>query len=91
MTFEQAQDVVTPNIIGPTWATKEDGSWDLPEHSLGWDMIGWCAENLQNPETQQPWTFTPEQLRFVLHWYAIDENGAWMNYSGVLQRMKGWG
>lgn len=38
-----------------------------------------------------PWKFTREQLRFVLHWYALDDNGRFSNRKGVLQRMKGWG
>src|SRR5690348_2730254 len=38
-----------------------------------------------------PWRFTPEQLRFVLWWYAVDEDGRFVYRTGVLQRMKGWG
>lgn len=39
----------------------------------------------------KPWKFTDEQLRFVLWWYAVDENGDFIYRTGVLQRLKGWG
>jgi phage terminase large subunit-like protein len=37
------------------------------------------------------WQFTPEQERFVLWWYAVDENGRFSYRTGCLQRLKGWG
>ena len=92
LTEELIQDIVTPHYIGPTWATNDDGSWYLPEHTLGWKIAGWCAEYLLNPQDDtKPWKFTPEQLRFILWWYAIDEKGKFLYQSGVLQRRKGWG
>lgn len=81
-----------PETYGPTWERGEDGRFVLPEYTLGWDVIGWCTEYLANPQDPtQPWTFTREQARFVLWWYAIDRNGQWLYRRGVLQRMKGWG
>src|SRR5690606_36398823 len=38
-----------------------------------------------------PWRYTPEQLRLVLWWYAVDEDLRWLYRDGVLQRIKGWG
>ncbi|WP_254407329.1 terminase [Streptomyces sp. GMY02] len=67
-----------------------DGSWILPEHTLGWQIAGWCAEFLK-AEDGGPWRFTREQMRFVLWWYAVDENGRFIYRKGVLQRLKGWG
>lgn len=32
-----------------------------------------------------------EQLRFLLWWYAVDEQGRFVYRKGVLQRLKGWG
>lgn len=80
-----------PTYIGPTWQRMEDGSWLLPErtHTLGWEIAGWAYEYLQN--NGAPWVFTPEQLRFVLWWYAFDDSGDFIYRQGVLQRLKGWG
>jgi hypothetical protein len=77
-------------FIGPTWAKNEDGSWLLPERTLGWQIAMWCTTWLRGMDGK-PWKFTPEQLRFVLWWYAVDENGRFTYRTGVLQRMKGWG
>ena len=65
-----------------------------PDRSLGYAVITWCEEWLQipdGPEAGEPWRFTAEQGRFVLWWYAIDENGSWQHRRGVLRRPKGWG
>ncbi|WJN62549.1 terminase large subunit [Streptomyces phage phiScoe1] len=79
-----------PTFLGPTWQRDSMGAWVLPKRTLGWQIAGWAAEYLQ-AENGGPWKFTREQLRFVLHWYAVDENGRFVNRKGVLQRMKGWG
>lgn len=78
-------------FLGPTWLTDDDGDWILPERTLGWEVAGWCAEFLLNPNGEGPWTFTLEQLRFILWWYAVDANGRFIYRTGVLQRLKGWG
>lgn len=78
-----------PVKIGPTWAKNDDGSWYLPEHTLGWGIAEWCAKYLRN--AGRPWKFTLEQLRWLLWWYAIDESGKFVYRKGVLQRLKGWG
>lgn len=83
-------EIIKPTCIGPTWQKNAFGMWDLPEHTLGWEIIGWCAEWLLTPD-KTPWQFTPEQMRFLLWWYAVDENGEFVYRTGVLQRMKGWG
>src|SRR5688500_12022903 len=82
-------------VMGPTWKTNPDGSWLLPEKTLGWTQAGWCARYLHGPEStdESPtrWNFTDEQLRLLLWWYAVDENGRFVYRTGVLQRLKGWG
>ena len=83
-------DALDPIYLGPTWVRNEEGGWLLPERTLGWEIAGWCAEYLRG-EDGQPWKFTPEQIRFVLWWYAIDNTGRFINRKGVLQRLKGWG
>lgn len=83
-------DALEPILLGPTWRKHLDGSWVLPEHTLGWQIAGWCAEYLRNDQGG-PWKFTPEQLRFILWWYAVDGDGRFVYRKGVLQRLKGWG
>jgi phage terminase large subunit-like protein len=82
-------DALDPIYIGPTWQ-REDDRWRLPAKTLGWEIIGWCGKWLKG-EDGKPWQFTPEQMRFVLWWYAVDNNGRFVYRKGVLQRMKGWG
>jgi hypothetical protein len=71
--------------IGPT---------TVPERTLGWEILGWTKEYLLQPDgpnAGEPWVFTNEQARFVLNWYAIDEQGRFVWRYGMLRRMKGWG
>lgn len=90
LALEEALGIIEPIRHGPTWMKNEDGSWHLPERTLGWQIAGWCAEWLRMPDGS-PWVFTDEQLRFVLWWYAVDRNGRFLYRQGVLQRVKGWG
>lgn len=86
---------LVPSYIGPTWQRDDDGQFVLPALTLGWEIAGWCHEYLLHPDSDEsnpmPWEFTLEQLRFTLWWYAIDETGRFINRTGVLQRLKGWG
>lgn len=77
-----------PVKIGPTW--QWDGKWLLPDHSLGWRMIAWCGRWLKDSDGQ-PWQFTPEQTRFLLWYYSLDELGRWLYHSAIFQRLKGHG
>lgn len=79
-----------PRIIGPTWQKLPGGLWLLPELTLGWEVLGWCGTWLQHSR-DKPWRFTDEQARFVLWWFALDEDGAFSFRDGILQRLKGWG
>lgn len=86
--------MAAPVAIGPTWQRNGDGSWRLPDKTLGWSVIAWAAETLlqpDGPESGQPWRWTQEQARFLLWWYAVDEYGRFVYRRGVLRRMKGWG
>ncbi|MGZ4663214.1 MAG: hypothetical protein ACXVYB_18250 [Arthrobacter sp.] len=78
-----------PSYIGPTWQKDENGHWLLPERTLGWEILGWVAEWLTFSDGN-PFILTPEQARFVLWFYAIDERGKFSYRKAVLQRMKGW-
>lgn len=75
--------------LGPTWV-QDDSGWVLPELTLGWEIAMWCSTWLRGMDGGA-WRFTPEQLRFVLWWYAVDSTGRFAYRTGVLQRMKGWG
>lgn len=70
------------------------GPADIPKRTLGWQILGWTKEYLlqpDGPDAGEPWTFTPEQARFVLNWYAIDKNGRFVHRYGMYRRMKGHG
>ena len=85
-------ELLEPDFIGPTWQRTDAGKWLLPEHTLGWEVIGWAAEYLNAVDgSGGTFRFTPEQARFVLWWYAINEQGEFVYRTGVLQRLKGWG
>ena len=67
---------------------------ELPEATLGWDVLAWCSEWIRQPDGPDaggPWHFTKEQVEFVLHWYAVDRRGRWLYNRGSLRRAKGWG
>lgn len=90
--YHAAVDALQPDVYGPTWATDSTGKWIPPEHTLGWEVIGWTAEWLQDlAGSEGPLKLTREQMRFVLWWYAVDDDGNFVYQSGVLQRLKGWG
>jgi hypothetical protein len=85
---------VTPVAIGPTWQRDATGAWLLPERTLGWQILGWTAEYLRQPDgpdAGQPWRYTDEQARWLLWWYALDDRGRFLYRSGMLRRVKGWG
>ena len=77
-----------PVKIGPTW--QYDDGWLLPEATLGWDFLAWCGYWLRG-KGQKPWTFTAEQARFLLWYYAVDSSGDFLYHSAMFQRLKGHG
>lgn len=77
-----------PVRIGPTW--RYANGWVLPTATLGWRILAWCGVWLRDKHGK-PWQFTPEQARFVLWYFALDEDGDFTYHSAVLQRLKGWG
>lgn len=67
---------------------------DLPELTLGFEAAAWAMRNLKHPNgprAGQAWRFTPGQLDFLLHWYAVDEDGRWLYHHGVRRLAKGSG
>ena len=87
---ELAAKLFPPTRIGPVWQKDEAGDWLLPEHTLGWEILGWVSTRLTNDDGDV-WIATPEQARFLLWYYAIDRSGKFRYRKGVLQRLKGWG
>lgn len=77
-----------PVKIGPTW--QWDNGWVLPEATLGWGFLAWTGYWL-NGRGGKPWTWTPEQTRFLLWYYAVDHEGDFKSHTARLQRLKGWG
>ena len=77
-----------PVKVGPTW--QWENGWVLPEHTLGWRVLAWCGKWLRDKHGQ-PWQFTPEQTRFILWYFSVEEDGSFTYHSAVLQRLKGWG
>jgi len=93
---------VKADHLGPTW--EENPDWDgenewerylLPEWTLGYQALNWARENLLSPdatpEDPKPYIPTAEQYRFILWWYAVDENGTFVYRKGIFQRLKGHG
>ena len=82
-----------PVIHGPTWTVTEEGTYPLPKYTLAWELAEWCARwlKIEDKETGEelPFTFTPEQLRFLCWFYAIDETGRFLYSRAMFQRMKG--
>lgn len=66
----------------------------VPERTLGWEVLWWSTRYIRQPDGPNAgaeWRYTPEQVDFVLRWYAINEAGRWEYIRGVLRRSKGWG
>lgn len=83
-----------PHVSGPTWRRYRDGGFYLPDKSLGWGVINWLAEYARQPggpAAGEPFLPTLEQARFLVWWYAVDDDGRFVYRSGLLRRLKGWG
>jgi phage terminase large subunit-like protein len=83
-----------PHIVGPTWQKTADGRWHLPKRSLGWGILNWLAAFVNTPggdHAGESFMPTLEQARFILWWYAVDDEGRYTYREGVFRRMKGAG
>lgn len=87
---EMADKIFPCTYVGPSWQKDENGQWLLPKLTLGWEILGWCAQWLTTPDGD-PWIFTPEQARLVLWLYEVDSDGERTSRKGVIQRAKGHG
>ena len=105
--WETHEDLIDWEVVafsmGPTW--DRDPNWDgprdpdgyiLPHLTLGYQALAWILANLLSDEVDEhdrhlPYRPTPEQVRFILWFYAIDESGRFLYREIVLQRLKGHG
>lgn len=65
-----------------------------PERTLGFGVAEWMCRNLvqpNGPRAGQLFRPTFDQFRFLLWWYAVDEDGRWLFNHGVRRRAKGSG
>lgn len=71
--------------------TLPDG---LPELTLGWEALRWASKYLRHPNgprAGERWLYTPSQARFLLWWYAVDEDGGWLFHHAARRLAKGSG
>ena len=66
----------------------------LPRLTLGWEAMAWAVKYLRQPNgpnAGQRWAFVESQARWMLWWYAVDEDGQWLFDHGVRRLSKGSG
>lgn len=66
----------------------------LPEYTLGYGVLAWIEEHLRQPNGPRaglPFRPTLGQARFLLWFYAVDENGRWLFNRAVRRLAKGSG
>lgn len=67
---------------------------DIPDRTLGWGVVAWITDNLIQPNGEfagQPFRCTEFQVRFILHFYAVNEQGDFVYNEGVRRLAKGSG
>ena len=75
---------------GDPWQDR----WIMPEdegyQTIGWQAIDWLHQYVQSPNGDGPCRLTPEQQRFLLHWYSFDPATEMPRYrTAVFVRPKG--
>ena len=79
------------------WPGDRSLPWDHPSRlellppSLGPEVIRWGQRMLVHHLTGQPWRYTPGQKRFLILWYAVDEDLRLLWRRGVKRGAKGTG
>jgi hypothetical protein len=74
--------------------TVEDFPLDGSVLTLGFAVAEWIEGYLIQPDGDhagEPFVLTPEQLNFLLWFYAVDARGRFRFRRAVLRRSKGWG
>ncbi|MEU7168422.1 terminase [Streptomyces morookaense] len=70
----------------PVFAPVRTVEDTVPELTLARDILRWTAHRFR-----ADWRYTPEQVRILARWYAVDADGGFVYTSGTLRRLKGWG
>jgi hypothetical protein len=66
----------------------------VPDLTLGWGCVAWVTDNLVQPnglKAGEPLRLTGSQVRFLLWFYAVDEDGRWLSNRAVRRLAKGSG
>lgn len=66
----------------------------VPDLTLGWEAVRWASKYLRHPNgprAGQRWEFVDSQLLFLLHWYAVGEDGRWLYRHAARRLAKGSG
>jgi hypothetical protein len=82
---------LTPASPVDRLVTLPDG---IPALTLGWEAVRFAAKYLRHPNgphAGQRWSFVDSQLKYLLWWYAVDEDGRWLYSHGVRRLAKGSG
>lgn len=94
---------VTPTVHGPVWdkdpywtGPRDPSGYILPVYTLGYQALKWVSENLLGEEMDEngvrlPFKPTPEQVRMILWFYAVDDRGRFIQRQVTWQRLKGHG
>jgi len=65
-----------------------------PALTLGWEAVKFGTKYLRQPNgphAGQRWQPTMSQVRFLLHWYGLNEDGTWIYRRAVRRLAKGSG
>lgn len=78
------------------WPIDPAEKMALVRSSLGPQIIDWSEGRTDEPGLwhymhRTPWRWTPGQKRFLILWYALDEDGRFVYRSGVKRGAKGTG
>lgn len=66
----------------------------LPERTLGYEIAAWIEDNCAVPDGEragEPFVPSPEQVRFLAWFYALDAQGRFAFRRGLLVRPQKWG
>lgn len=75
-------------------STLPPWDFDAGVRTLGFEAAAWAEKWLiqpNGPAARSPFRLTRDQLTFLLHWYSVDDEGAWLFSHGVRRLAKGSG
>lgn len=81
-------------VVAPVNRLDTLSPFDPSVLTLGNEAMWWAETWLvqpNGPRAGKPFCFTPRQARFLMWWYAIDDDGNWLFHHGVRRLAKGSG